>query len=367
VTEFARESHYIPQFYLRRWSLDGRRVWAYRLLVPRADYLKWRPTFIRGIARQAHLYTSVGRGGEESDRVERWFSREVEAPAIDALERVVRDEPLGREDWHKLAMFAAALDVRTAAAYMEHAARAEATVPDALREVLANLEPELKRRAKKKAATRQPVDTPSADTPAGRFPLRVRIERSADGGRGMVHAEVTVGRQLWLYEIEHLLTNTAKVLQAHSWSILKPHPGWEWFTCDHPVVRLNCYEEGRYDFRGGWGSNGTEIFLPLSPRHMMYAKVGAAWPPEQTLTPELTLSFQQFVAERALRWIYARQPTQKAEFFRPRVVDLQRFKGEDAAWERWHTDQTAAETSEQRIPNSPAIPAKDPEHREHGH
>jgi len=31
--EFSRDSHYVPQIYLRQWAYDGKRIWTNRLLV----------------------------------------------------------------------------------------------------------------------------------------------------------------------------------------------------------------------------------------------------------------------------------------------------------------------------------------------
>jgi len=33
------------------------------------------------------------------------------------------------------------------------------------------------------------------------------------------------------------------------------------------VILLNFYSPEKYDFGGGWGSVGTEIFMPLGPGH----------------------------------------------------------------------------------------------------
>ena len=69
----------------------------------------------------------------------------------------------------------------------------------------------------------------------------------------MLKGEIIAGRGLWLFSIRHSLRQTAKVLRQHKWTILRPPEGLSWFISDDPVIRLNYYERGKYDFRGGRG------------------------------------------------------------------------------------------------------------------
>jgi hypothetical protein len=43
---------------------------------------------------------------------------------------------------------------------------------------------------------------------------------------------------------------------------------------DHPVLTLNYYGPGRYDFGAGWGREGSEFILPVSPRLAVCTQVG---------------------------------------------------------------------------------------------
>jgi hypothetical protein len=146
--------------------------------------------------------------------------------------------------------------------------------------------------------------------------------------------------------MRHVLTGIARVLVDHAWCILRPNPGSLWFTSDHPVLRLNYYEEGQYDFGGGWGNPGSEIILPLSPTHLMYTKIGSRQFVNSTLSPEMTLSFQRLLAERAHRWIFAQGQPKRAVWFRPRTEDLAAFVREEQAWQAWHQQQRVAELGE---------------------
>ena len=70
----------------------------------------------------------------------------------------------------------------------------------------------------------------------------------------MLKGEIIAGRGLWLFSIRHSLRQTAKVLHQHKWTILRPPEGLSWFPGDDPVIRLNYYKRGKYDFRGGRGT-----------------------------------------------------------------------------------------------------------------
>ena len=156
--------------------------------------------------------------------------------------------------------------------------------------------------------------------------------------------EVVAGRGLWLFSIKHLLTRTLKVLHEHRWSILAPPDGLSWFTSDDPVMRLNYYANGSYDFKGGWGNPGTKILLPLSPRHLLYAKVGERPPRRgEKVSGPLGDMIRRFTAEHAHRMIFAASPDEEVPSLRPRTENQDMFRSEAEQWRKWHDEQTAAE------------------------
>jgi hypothetical protein len=280
------------------------------------------------LTRYTDLYTS-SFWGTESDSFERWLNEEIEQPAVEPLAKVRADVPLVADDWKRLARYAAALDVRTPASYLEQKDRWVREVPITLKQTMTNLESRLRRAIKRGEVPTKPPATSEA------FPIKVTLG-PAEAGKVPVRAEVVMGREMWLWSQRHLLTNTAEVLAKHQWVVLKPHPGSAWFTSDHPMLRLNFYSPERYDFGGGWGNKGTELILPLSPEHLMYTKIGSKWKGATVLSPEHTLQFQRFVSERAHRWIIASGKPMRAEMFRPRRVDLDAFRSEKHAWKLWH-------------------------------
>jgi hypothetical protein len=310
-------------------------VYASRLLVPHRNFPVWRRQAIGGLLQYTDLYTSV-RDGKESDAVERWLNDEFENPAMEALLRVRADETLTAEHWNRLERWALALDVRTPGHYFETVKRLEKQLPDMLKKTLKSATRRSREDWKKRSAE------VAALTNAESLPFKVWTERLPEGG-GRLHAKIVAGREMWLHGIRYNLTETIKKLPKLTWSILRPFRDSEWFTSDHPLVRLGYKSEKVYDFGGGWGRDRCEIFVPLSPRHLMYAMAGRHQPADSELTREMTRKFQRFIAERADRWIINRTEATRPLMFRSRVVSKDAFDAEELMWDEWHLRQTQAE------------------------
>ena len=173
--------------------------------------------------------------------------------------------------------------------------------------------------------------------------MNPNIKISTDADKGFLRADMVMGRNLWLEQQKFLLTNTAKVLPTHKWSIVEPASGLEWFTSDHPVVRLNYYKDGVYDLKGGWGNPGTNLFMPLSPKHLLFTQIGDEFPDRMILSVKETKMYQKILAERALRWIYSRKPLPEIEEHCPRHIDPIAIHEEEKGREKWHDEQSSAE------------------------
>jgi len=149
---------------------------------------------------------------------------------------------------------------------------------------------------------------------------------------------------MWFFRMRHTLTHTLRHLERHKWTILRAHEGTPWFTSDDPVIRLNYSSESNYNFRGGWGSEGTEIMLPLSPQHLLYTQIGKQ-PPRRgsVVTREVGASIRHVIASRAHRTVFAAEPDAELPNLRPRVVNAAQLRSENEQWQRWHDEQGAGE------------------------
>jgi hypothetical protein len=338
ITPFQRDNHYVPCVYLKGFADTDRRVHTYRLLVSHSRVPLWKTYSVRSIAYYSYLYTRLTVGGP-TDEIEKWLEREFETPATEALQRVISDDRLTPSHWNNLIRFVAAQDVRTPARLPENMSWWKRELPDTLNMVLQEGVAELQRA---KAHGTVPALPPPNDSEYIPFRLTKTIEPGQ--AFGTLKADVITGRGLWLFGIKHMLTGTLEVLHQHRWSILTPPDGPSWFTSDDPVLRLNYYAGGSYDFKGGWGKPGTEILLPLSPRHLLYAKVGERPPPrgERISRPQADM-IRRFIAEHAHRMIFAALPDDEIPKLRPRIEDKDLFRSEAEHWRKWHDEQTAAE------------------------
>jgi hypothetical protein len=274
------------------------------------------------------LYTQVVASGE-SDDIERWFEKEFESPAEEAIQKAVSNVKLAATDWHKLVRFLAAQDVRTPARLMATLGHWHKTLPALVEATLAESVQELE------AAKRDGTPLPQGHHPLGEiFPGRVTVESSPQQGGGRLRFETVVGRGLWLFGLKFLLTETVSALLEHRWTILRSPPGIQWLTSDDPVIRLNYLNEDKYDFGGGWGSKGTEIFLPLSPHHLLYTRIGEKPPPRGHVVSWV---------EHAHRFVFGQTSTANVIAWRPRIVDSSAFVAEANQWRDWHANQSNAE------------------------
>lgn len=338
ANQFHRDNHYVPQLYLKQWG-DKDRVWAYRVLVSHENVPLWESIPISNIAYHEHLYTRIVPDSL-SDEVEHWLNSEFETPAAKIIKKVVNDAKLTPQDWDKLIRYVASQDVRTPARLLEMLQRWKETLP-----VL--IDSTLKESVKKIEALRREGKSldRSGYVDASHFPMKIMTELVPGKEHGILKAETIAGRGLFLFAIKYLLANTVKALLAHKWTILRSPKGVNWLTSDDPVVKLNYYDSEQYDFGGGWGKEGTEIYLPLSQRHMLYTKVGTKPPPRgAVVSTDLANWLQRFTIEHAHRYVFAASKDGIVSHVRPRKVDPIAFASEKEQWERWHEEQTIAES-----------------------
>lgn len=332
-----RDNHFVPQLYLKRWSFDGYKIYGYRTLVSHRNVPEWNTYSIRGIANQSDLYTRLSADGE-TDEFERWLETEFETPVEEAIYKVTTDKRLSAEDWKNLIRFAASQCVRTPAQMMRNMERWSKELPEILDTTLNQAITKLKGANK----TGIPIKTKNTVN-TEIFPLSISREQLPDSKKTILKVETSNGRSLWLWGIKHLLTETLNVLLEHRWSILRAAPNFNLITSDDPVLCLNYYSKGSYDFGGGWGRKGSEILLPLSPHHMLYTRVGAKQKSRVEISYELCTELQQMIAAHSHRWIFAYEPISEIKSLRPRLVDPIMYKNEAEAWSIWHDHQSNVE------------------------
>jgi hypothetical protein len=333
------DNHYVPRLYLKRWADDNGLLWLYRILVSHPNVPHWTHASISALAKHQHLYTRVA-AGKETDEFEDWLGRDFETPAEEAIHKAVSDDRLTPGDWECIIRFLAAQDVRTPARLMEMTARQRSILPAMTEDVLQRVITELTEAKRTGSHIEHRVSDESKN-----FPTRITKAIEPGAETGTLKVETVVGRGSWLWSVHRLLTSTYKVLHLHKWTVLRPPVNETWPTSDDPVIKLNRDAMGRYDFKGGWASNGTEILLPLGPHHLLYTKVGDRSPPlkGQCVSEQLAANFRKIIIEHAHRYIFCAEIEPLVEKLRPRIEDAVRFKHEAEQWNNWPDEQTKAE------------------------
>lgn len=339
-SQVSRDNHFVSQFHLRLWSNDGHKVWTYRTLVSHQLVPIWQSCSIRGTAFIRDLYTTI-IDDQEIDEFEKWIKDEFEDPAQEVLNKVLKDEKLTSLDWERLILFLGIQDVRTPASYIEHVNRWEHSIPEILDQSLKQSVSEVEEAYKEGRS----IEISETKTESFKNALNIQITPSSNpqSSNAEITIKVVAGRGLWLENQQRLLKTTARVLLKHKWSIVKPSDGDHWFTSDHPVVRLNYDSDDRYDLKGGWDNPGGNIFMPLSPQHLLFTQIGDDLPDQDIFSYQTTLKIQRFLAQRAFRSIYAHKPMQIVSILRPRDVDRAAVESEKEQWKNWHNQQNEAE------------------------
>jgi len=330
--QLTSDNHYVPRSYLKRWGDHENKIAVYRTLVGHKNIELWRRFSVKSVAFQKHLYTRLIAGGE-SDDIEKWFEKTFETPADKSLDKVISSSRLEESDWHNLIRLLAAQDLRTPARFFQYLEWCSKELPVFIAKSLPKQVESLVNLHNNDQYTTR--DDQLFDEP---FP-----DRFVTTPEKTIY-EIQCVRQHWLLCMKRLLEETASVLLKHKLTILRSPPDFDWLTSDNPVIRLNYQSSGKYNFDGGWDSTGTEIIMPLSPKYLIYTKIGHRPPPKDTvLSMNTALELQKIIAHNAHRYIFGRSEFPEVTAWKPRIVDSAAFAQEKEYWEKWHQAQSDAE------------------------
>jgi hypothetical protein len=282
---------------------------------------------------QDDLYTTFS-GDAETDEFER-FITSIEEPGQEAIEKLLARSKMKPTDWQSIAKFVAAQSLRTPLAFLEHTQRTERHLQEALESLIRKYE-----------ALRAIVPDDDGPKSANYFSdtLKVSIEAPVDdGNKAAVRAEVKSARSVWMATQRHHLTNNLHHIVNHRFRAAAAFGHAEWPLCDHPVLTLNYYRRGEFDFDAGWGKENSEFILPISPKIALYTKIGDMTTGAFTFTREQTAELQHIMAQRAFRWILATRELPWLVTARPREVNPTRFEQERRFWREWNPAQSQAE------------------------
>ena len=325
-----KHNHYIPKMYLDGWA-DQKKVFCYQLLVPNSKVPLWKHASVENTASLDFLYVNKAEGKEYSE-LEELFNTNYETPAAEPLKKAREGKHLSEEDWYALIEFVAAQIVRTPAYFFnsqERNVKAFYQGLEKVREKLQNLD-------------LQEAVQNSPETPPEGFPLKVSIVDDS-GEEAGITIESFTGKNMWFWEIRRFLEKTSKILHSHQWSIAKAAEGVLWPTSDDPVIRLDWYGKGKYDFGGGIGRKNCEIIMPISPTKALYTLIGSKRSPRPTFPFELSITIKKLICEHALLYVYSSIEDTDIPDLRQRTVDLAEFRRVKNELEQWHKQYTDVE------------------------
>src|SRR5262245_4772434 len=133
----------------------------------------------------------------------------IEEPGQAAIEKVLDDCKMKQADWHAVAKFVAAQQMRTPLFFVELVRRINEEIPQTLLAVLREFE---KKSANQIAAE---IQEPEDDHNYLREKLRVTVDPVLDGsGLALVQAQVSCARTAWLRFMRRMLTDRIDVFRC---------------------------------------------------------------------------------------------------------------------------------------------------------
>lgn len=341
IPQLRAHNHYVPCVYLKGFASPDGQIFRYGTLVSHTGVHLWKKASIKAIAKYSHLYTRIVAGAE-TDEIERWLDSEFEASAAEPLCKAISGSRLSATDWCRLVDFTASQIVRTPAFWVRNLLPClQAETPALLNSVLEDSV----QKTKDAKQSGEPITTRSRDGLFTEYlPIHVTVKPNPSEGTSQLQATTVVGRAMWLFFMQRTLPEWAEQLQQQRWSILSACDGLPWITSADPVVRLDYFSETCYGFNVGMGRTGTEIFFPISRRHLLYTRIGHNPPAKgDTLPANYCNRIRRLTARHAYRWVFAQSEDRDVAAYHPRIVDAGIFQMEKEGWSNWHKDQTAAE------------------------
>lgn len=335
TNQITHRNHYIPRFYLKNWSLDGRNIYVYSLLVPNSSIKYWNCRSIKSTAVWNDFYTQMEEKAK-TDEFEKWFDKEFESPSKIVFDKLNKGNKLNEDDSRVLSRFIGAQYIRTPAQYNYLMEWCSKNIPQIFEEAMQYANSQINKNLFKddhKAMTSEEEQKP---------PIKVKLENE----KKQVRFDTVLGREMYLYLLEHILTSTVDILKNHKWQVVHAAPGILFPTSDDPVICLNYIDEKKYDFKGGWGMKNGNIIMPISPNLLLITQIGCTMSVEKLDYSEYwSRVFRKMIIEHAHRYVYAIEPQKGMLAINPRRVNEALYNKEKNIMAGWHDEQLRAEAS----------------------
>lgn len=332
--QITHNNHYVPQFYLKYWSLNGNTVRTYNGIVRHKACQDWTQHSIKSTACWPDYYTDE-IDGYDDDKVERLF-QQYECKSREVFERARTGKRLTDKEINILVDYLISQIVRTPVFYYFTQAQTKELFRPTLEEVINRIEKNLEKGF-------IPNNTSnSKDSLETFFPLKIDI----DNENGLIKAETCLGRHSFLHAaVTFLDGEVAHLLRQSNWKILETNRVF--LTSDNPVVIMQRRGIDKFSlgFDAGLINYPTYIYLPLTPHHLLVTDLRASKKQMDSfvLSSFLFNLFQQGIIYNAHRYIYAIQDTQLVNNLRPQIIDPIAFDNLQYEMKTWHEAQLKLE------------------------
>lgn len=337
--QITHHNHYVPQFYLRNWSCDGKSIWDYKLVVENERESIWRLTSLKTACSWNDLYT-LRIAGSDVDDVEIYFCDKYESPASIILKKIETGSEVSKNDVDCLVNYWLVQHFRTPSFMIKLAElvpgafdRVADQIPRLIAEYLREKESGADRRNSSQVAPLEPFP----DQP---------IEIDFDFKSAEVTSALSLGRTSFLSSIaSHVNGIVGDKVRNCNWSIVRPPRGRCFITSDNPAIAYRVNSRNEIEVDGvGLGRSGTTLILPLTPKAALFSRVGS----QSSSIPEFLDDtqfdlFNEAIYKSAYRHIFSRQEIPAIEEIFPRIVNREVIAEDREVRNNWAENQASLE------------------------
>lgn len=308
--EFKRDNHFVSECYLNMWKGKLNKVYVCKKYIPRENYRLWTDKYPSQIGKIKNFYVRYD-GEKETDDFEDLFSLGFENKLSIILKKIDNQENLTEEDKVVLYKFIATQRYKTIDGLSRIKSINERNLPNIMTNEIENF--------------KFNPNSPKIESDLGEFlPIKIDFEKVDEKSTNVVATAIN-GKSLWLMGLKRLLLNGDKMLSNHKWIFIKAPAKKFWYTSDNPVITLNFNNENDYNFLGGFGSKGSNIIVPISPKILMLTQIGTDFTTFEVASEEFYNLIQKLICENATNCVYSCVEDANIVKYMNRKVNLEIF------------------------------------------
>lgn len=294
-------NHYVSRCYLKMWENPNKDLFEYKKNIPNSNFRIWskrKPSQI-GFLNNFYIFFNKNESKEKefSDIYEEIFSKNFENELGKILEKIDKDQNLEPNELDILFKFIAVQRYKTIDGFFR-------TMDIITQE---EYEQEIMKVIKES----------DNDYQNGRIGSKLNLTKKNDvlspldadiiPNQG-VKITYIKGRNNLLICLKRLMDNVYKCLYNHCWTILKAPDNKEWITSDNPIItKKDLNQNNIYNFEGGFDEPQAEIMVPISPKYLLYTKIGFPLKCSKfQVNDEIYESIIKLICENATESIYSR-------------------------------------------------------------